>query len=66
MVIVSEETGAISIAEHGRLEHDISRPHFRTALASRLEAPLEKPEKAEKPDAAEADQEQSPDGKQAA
>jgi diadenylate cyclase len=36
VIIVSEETGAISIAEHGRLERDISREAFRAALARRL------------------------------
>ena len=66
VVIVSEETGAISIAEHGRLEHDIPRDRFRALLAARLEAPLEKPEKAEKTTIAERGGEQSADGKQAA
>jgi diadenylate cyclase len=36
VVVVSEETGAISIAEHGRLRHDISRDEFPALLATRL------------------------------
>ena len=36
VVIVSEETGAISIAEQGRIEHDIPRDAFRATLARRL------------------------------
>ncbi len=40
VVIVSEETGAISIAEYGRLEHDIARDRFQDVLARRLEAPV--------------------------
>jgi diadenylate cyclase len=38
VVIVSEETGGVSIAEHGRLESDIPRKEFRAALAKRLHA----------------------------
>jgi diadenylate cyclase len=39
VVIVSEETGAISIAEHGRLTSDIPRDEFREILGTRLRAP---------------------------
>jgi diadenylate cyclase len=38
VVVVSEETGAISIAEHGRLRHDIPRDEFNALLAERLRA----------------------------
>ncbi len=41
VVIVSEETGAISIAEHGRLDHDLARDEFPETLARRLAAPAE-------------------------
>ncbi|MCP3903348.1 MAG: TIGR00159 family protein [Planctomycetes bacterium] len=40
VVIVSEETGAISFAEHGRLDRDIPRDEFRDILAQRLRAPV--------------------------
>lgn len=36
VVVVSEETGAISIAERGRLERDISPDHLRETLGVRL------------------------------
>ena len=36
IIIVSEETGAISIAEHGRLDHDIPASEFEAELARRL------------------------------
>ncbi|MHC5113500.1 MAG: diadenylate cyclase [Planctomycetota bacterium] len=39
VVIVSEETGAISFAEHGRLD-EAARDEFRDTLARRLRAPL--------------------------
>ena len=38
VVIVSEETGAISISEQGRLEDDIPRDLFQSVLAARLQA----------------------------
>lgn len=41
VVIVSEETGAISIAEKGRLDRGIDRDAFRDVLAQRLETPIE-------------------------
>jgi diadenylate cyclase len=39
VVVVSEETGAISIAENGRLEADIPLAEFADVLARRLQAP---------------------------
>ncbi|MHC4991301.1 MAG: diadenylate cyclase [Planctomycetota bacterium] len=41
VVIVSEETGAISIAERGQIELGLQRDQLRTILAERLEAPSE-------------------------
>jgi len=41
VVIVSEENGAVSIAEHGRLDYDLPRERFRELLAARLELPSE-------------------------
>ncbi len=41
VVIVSEETGGISIAERGQLEHDIPRAEFGRILAQRLRGPRE-------------------------
>ncbi|MBT8487130.1 MAG: TIGR00159 family protein [Phycisphaerales bacterium] len=38
VIIVSEETGAISIAERGVIEHAIGRDQFRSVLARRLDA----------------------------
>lgn len=38
VVIVSEETGAISIAERGRIDYDIARDRLSEVLARRLEA----------------------------
>lgn len=38
VVVVSEENGAISIAEHGKIEYDIPRERFAHELASRLDA----------------------------
>jgi diadenylate cyclase len=43
VVIVSEESGGISIAELGRLEVDIPRDDFRDVLARRLQAPPQEP-----------------------
>jgi hypothetical protein len=43
VVIVSEETGGISIAERGQVELDIPRERFRAVLAQRLEAPAPEP-----------------------
>jgi diadenylate cyclase len=40
VVIVSEETGGISIAEHGRLTSNIPRDDFRDVLGARLRAPV--------------------------
>ena len=37
-VVVSEETGAVSIAEQGRLDADIPLSEFPGILAQRLEA----------------------------
>lgn len=37
-VVVSEETGKISIAEHGRIDFGIPRDEFATILAGRLQA----------------------------
>ena len=39
VVVVSEETGAISIAEHGTVDPNIPRDQFRARLAERLMAP---------------------------
>jgi diadenylate cyclase len=39
VVIVSEETGAVSIAERGRIEYDIPREQLHEILAQRLESP---------------------------
>jgi diadenylate cyclase len=39
VVIVSEETGAVSIAEHGSIEFDIPRSDLEEELARRLAAP---------------------------
>jgi diadenylate cyclase len=39
VVIVSEENGAISIAERGRIDYNIPREQFAKALAKRLESP---------------------------
>ncbi|MCA9296869.1 MAG: DNA integrity scanning protein DisA nucleotide-binding domain protein, partial [Phycisphaerales bacterium] len=39
VVIVSEETGTISIAQHGRITFDIPRDQIATELAKRLDAP---------------------------
>jgi diadenylate cyclase len=60
VIIVSEETGAISIAEHGRLEHDIPREQFHAALTQRLATAPEAEHAAEKPTSP------GPDEKQAA
>ena len=38
VVIVSEETGAISIAEAGRIEFDVPRDRLESTLAERLAA----------------------------
>jgi len=38
VVVVSEETGRIAIAEHGRMEFDIPRDEFAAILAGRLQA----------------------------
>jgi diadenylate cyclase len=43
VVIVSEETGAISIAERGAIERDIPRDEFRAVLAERLRTPAPEP-----------------------
>ena len=39
VVVVSEETGGVSIAEHGTVENDIPHDQIRTRLAHRLAAP---------------------------
>lgn len=38
VVVVSEETGRVSIAEHGRIDFDVPRDEFATILAGRLQA----------------------------
>lgn len=43
VVIVSEETGGISIAELGRLDDNIARDRFQSVLAERLRAPVPEP-----------------------
>ena len=40
VVIVSEETGGISIAERGRIEANIDRASFHEVLSRRLRAPV--------------------------
>jgi diadenylate cyclase len=66
VIIVSEETGAISIAEHGKLEHDIPREAFRAALARRLAA-SDGPSGGENtPEPADRDEKQPEDEMQAA
>jgi len=39
VVIVSEETGAVSIAENGRIDYNLPRDQLESILAKRLEAP---------------------------
>jgi len=43
VVIVSEETGGVSLAENGRVEFDIPRERIADALAARLRAPAHEP-----------------------
>ena len=53
VVLVSEQSGAISIAEHGILQLDVRRDQLRELLAQRLEAlPDETTPQPETPDAA--------------
>lgn len=40
VVVVSEENGAISIAERGEIEYDIPRERFAHVLAEKLSAPI--------------------------
>lgn len=47
VVIVSEETGALSIAERGRIEYDIPRPELASILSRRLAAPIPPPDSRE-------------------
>jgi len=67
VVIVSEETGTISLAEHGRLEHDIPRDRLQQTLSMRLEAApppaLASPDRPPEPSGSEG---KDPDGKRAA
>jgi diadenylate cyclase len=69
VVIVSEETGGITIAERGQLDSDIARDRFHAVLAERLRAPTPEPEPAAPSAASPADAESAggdPDEKQAA
>jgi diadenylate cyclase len=66
VVIVSEETGAISIAEHGRLQHDIDREAFPAVLAERLRIYGREPEPPAGESTAPAAPEAGADDKQAA
>ncbi|MEZ5305238.1 MAG: diadenylate cyclase [Verrucomicrobiales bacterium] len=43
VIIVSEETGAVSIANAGKLEKDLSHTEFRQRLASHLFGALDEP-----------------------
>jgi len=56
VIVVSEETGGISIAEHGNFTHDISREAFRATLMERLATepvapttPVESPDSEDSP-----------------
>lgn len=55
VVIVSEETGAVSIAEHGAIDFNVPRDELEDELARRLAAPpvVREPEQAESPDSAD-------------
>jgi diadenylate cyclase len=54
VVIVSEETGAVSIAEHGKVEFDIPRDRLESILAKRLAAaPAVRPVQSSDPEMAE-------------
>jgi diadenylate cyclase len=66
VIIVSEETGAISIAEHGRLEHDIPRDAFRAALARRLAVADAAAGNAEEPEPSGRNEKEAKDKMQAA
>lgn len=57
VVIVSEETGQITIAEFGRFERNIARDQFRARLLERLRSPVRRDEEADEnhPDDAGAD-----------
>jgi diadenylate cyclase len=52
IVIVSEETGSVGIAERGRIESEIPRAEFKARLAARLEASPRMPEAPELPEPA--------------
>ena len=64
----SEETGAISIAEFGKLGEQIPRDDFRETLAARLAAPAPGPEEDREETAAGAAEagDDNPDEKRAA
>lgn len=65
VVIVSEETGGVSIAENGRIEFDIPRDELESVLAKRLAAPpLQKSR--EEPEAVISDDQQHADRQNAA
>jgi diadenylate cyclase len=66
VIVVSEENGAISIAEHGRLEHDIPREAFRAALAHRLATKVASEKKGEDSERTDPDDKPSSKKKQAA
>lgn len=57
VVIVSEETGQITIAEFGRFERNIARDQFRARLLERLRSPVRRDEEADEnhPDDASTD-----------
>lgn len=59
VIVVSEETGAISLAEHGRLEHDIPREAFRAALARRLATKVAVENELKEPDQSDPDDKHS-------
>ncbi len=64
VVIVSEETGAVSIAEAGKIDYDIPREHFEKLLAQRLE--VEEPSHTKKQPASEPAKPSTLEEKQAA
>src|SRR5690606_38386679 len=62
VVIVSEETGAISIAANGKIEYNLPRDRLEEILAEKLQAPPVKPAEAEsqRPAASPEPQQQQP------
>lgn len=65
IVIVSEETGQISLAEFGRFERNIPRDEFRSRLLDRLRTPV-RPDDEEEDGEADDAAESAPDGKTSA